>query len=417
MKTLSRRFSKFAQRGLSLVEIMLVLVVVGLLLGASVIPLGAITVDDLYAREEEKIVSLHSAVLGYAFRHKTVERDVVVSSSPTNQRRFSLPGGRPYLPCPDIDGDGYEDRGGFDTLGLSPLPPLAAALTIDALTNMNNLLEIGNCAVSRGTLPWKTLNMPPADVWGNRYTYEVDDVFSNALVGFGQNAVVDEFDVRLPVTIDIDGEIFYERRTGGTVTINRGGTDYMFTNNRRPLVACVGDAGTSADICKPGSFAFAEAGGSLALTAFIAPRKNYRTNDAVNGLPYVIVSHGRNGHGAVNHSANTLASPLALQCNYPSNSNSASAAPIMLDPAWLAESLNFPLVAGAVPALLRFCSPVTGLTNGRFFQQPRVPALFRGAANSQYDDIVTWTTQRELLKRMAAGGVFPVEEFPVLRSY
>lgn len=423
MKRWRRYYGKrlLSQRGLSLVEVMIILVVVGLLLGASIVPFGTLWGEDAYAREREKMATLQEAIAGYAASHLTKERTVMVGGA-SDQRMFTLPAGRPYLPCPDIDGDGYEDRVGYDTTGAAALSPMAV-LTVDfsASPQANELVQVGNCVVGRGTLPWKTLGTPPTDYWGSRYTYAVDDIFSNALIGFNQDTAIDSFDYREQVEIDINGDIRYRPRGASgitTLSIDRGGAAYNFNNYRRPIVVCDGGRVTLCQAAGAGSALPLDAGRLILATAMVVmPRRAYSPGDVIEGLPYVIVSHGHNRYGAVSGSDN-----LALVCNWPVNSAAAPAPAIIIADESRHEAVNFPQVEALTPNALRRCSPVTtsggSVTGGFFVNQPRVRGLFsaNGSADN-FDDLVVWQTRQELTRYFVGAGILPADNFPVLRPY
>ena len=429
------------QQGLSLIEVAILLVIVGLILGASIVPWSSLWRDDTYKEERKNIALAQDAVLGYAASHKTVNSTVVVSlTAAGGARQFVLPADRPYLPCPDVDGDGIEDREGFDSLGVAFNAPL---LTINAM--QNDLLRSGNCLTGRGLLPWRTLGLPPTDYWGNRYTYQVDDVFSNALVGFDKNSEIDSFDIRLPVTVSAEGRIFYQKRGSGQLTLNQiihepnlgGGsaTTLNYGNARRPIVVCSG--GASLAMCQRGvaSPSLVLEAGYLAAPQLIsvgAPRRRYDTGDVVEGVPYVIVSHGANGRGAVNDGTMRqyrASGRLGLICNAPVHGSAdSSASPVMIDAEIRHEVVNFPQVEQTAPDGFRYCNPpafvtaasgggggggsavTVGITDGYFVSQPR-----DGIAN--YDDIVVWTSKQELVKILEKNGEIPTTNFPVLREY
>jgi len=125
------------QRGFSLIELAIVLVIVTLLIGGLAVPLSA----QIQARR-------------IAETNKTLEdaREAIIGFSRTR-------GGKLYLPCPDTDGDGVENR------------------------------TAGNCDAQVGALPWITLGTGEQDAWGNRLRYEVDPAFS-IKTGFVQSTPV-----------------------------------------------------------------------------------------------------------------------------------------------------------------------------------------------------------------------------------
>ena len=122
---MTKRLLRFAARGYTIVELSIVLVVAGLLLS------GAIASFDRWARYEQaqttrdSIDLVKKAIVQYAARNRTAPREITVRSEfsrvtviagvretvqVTVQTSWNMPPSRPYLPCPDIDGDGIEDR-------------------------------------------------------------------------------------------------------------------------------------------------------------------------------------------------------------------------------------------------------------------------------------------------------------------
>lgn len=453
-------FKAWRQRGLSLVEIAILLAVVGLILGASIVPWSTLWVDDVYQREEEKIADIQDAILGYAAATsiENTKATVVLELAGGATRSFALPK-RAYLPCPDVNGDGLEDRQIFPLAvsGEAPfpfaLPSVGVVLSVSAggNDNDNDLFRGGNCLTSRGTLPWKTLGVPPADHWGNRYTYEVDDVFSNPFVGFGRDSVVDAFDIRLPVAPPGGGidNFLYQKRAANPDKTNEKITSSSSTrlslttyiNNRRPIVvgscgAAISVAGVSVALCTSGISTlysrpiFYEAG-RVATSPFAGvPRtkKLYAKDDVVEGVPYVVVSHGKNGRGAVSH--NLMMKRIGqgvfgLVCNAPAYGTASDAALSVLfssptTPAGysIAEFNNFPQVESTAPNDERYCLPFRSLSgqppfpSGFFISHPRT-----AATDAIFDDVVAWESADELIRLMGKSGIFPAANFPVLRGY
>lgn len=140
MKTAASRRLTFS-RGFSLAELAVVLLIVALLIAGMMIPLSA--QQDIRARQEtERILGeIREALLGYAATHGTP--------------------GKPYLPCPDTDDDGVEDR---------------AAIP-------------GGCTSQEGRIPWTDLGLARNDAWNNRYRYAVTAAFSNSATGFTLSSV------------------------------------------------------------------------------------------------------------------------------------------------------------------------------------------------------------------------------------
>ena len=89
------------QSGFNLVEMGIVIAVIGIILGAVVLPLGSTLTEDSYEREKARMAQIPRAIIGYAARHRTVRNTVeVIAADPRAVRTFTLSAGRPYLPCP-----------------------------------------------------------------------------------------------------------------------------------------------------------------------------------------------------------------------------------------------------------------------------------------------------------------------------
>jgi len=121
------------QRGFTLIELAIVLVIIGVLVGSFLGTLGARIDTTKRAETQEDLEVIKTALLGYAFS--------------------SAPGG-PYLPCPcttDCDIDTANPQAGLENRNAG-----------------------GTCANDRGNLPWGTLGLRPSDAWSSLYEYWVD---------------------------------------------------------------------------------------------------------------------------------------------------------------------------------------------------------------------------------------------------
>jgi prepilin-type N-terminal cleavage/methylation domain-containing protein len=130
-------------RGFTLIELAIVLVIMTILIGGLAVPLSAQIQARRIAETRQILQEAREAVLGYAMTHHA-------DNTTTNH----------HLPCPDINGDGREDRNS---------PPQRS------------------CQGASGSLPWVDLGTAPQDAWGNRLRYEADPSFSNATTGFSGN--------------------------------------------------------------------------------------------------------------------------------------------------------------------------------------------------------------------------------------
>jgi len=220
-----------------LVEVAIMLAAVGIILGGAVIPLWQKRVSEDQDAARRQLDDVHAAIAGYAMRHRTPgvryvlnvqEASSADATDASSTRSFWIPAGRPYLPCPDYDGDGVENRLSVQNAMLmqhlfgfvadikpvrtdstsflgSEVRPAVSAFGGGTIAQ-RSLVRYGSCGVSpadgntdRGALPWKTLGVRPSDLWGTRHTYRVDQVWASALTGFGQETPTDGYDPRLPL--------------------------------------------------------------------------------------------------------------------------------------------------------------------------------------------------------------------------
>jgi prepilin-type N-terminal cleavage/methylation domain-containing protein len=123
-------------KGFTLAELAIVLVIVALLMGGMLVPLSAQRELQDYRETQRQLSDITEALLGYAASHAATGS------------------GNPYLPCPDADGDGFEDRKGSE------------------------------CVADEGRLPWSDLGVGREDAWGNRFRYRVAKKYSDSGSGF-----------------------------------------------------------------------------------------------------------------------------------------------------------------------------------------------------------------------------------------
>jgi prepilin-type N-terminal cleavage/methylation domain-containing protein len=130
--------------GFTLIELAIVLVIITILIGGLAMPLSAQIQARRIAETRKTMEEAREAIIGYAMTHPA---DTV---------------GNRYLPCPDTDGDGRENR--------------------DPVTK--------RCGAPNGLslLPWVDLGTAQQDAWGNRLRYAVIPVFADGINGFSASS-------------------------------------------------------------------------------------------------------------------------------------------------------------------------------------------------------------------------------------
>ncbi|MEZ0186367.1 MAG: prepilin-type N-terminal cleavage/methylation domain-containing protein [Candidatus Reddybacter sp.] len=119
----------FSQFGFSLLEMAIVLLVIGLLLGGALVPLSVQIEKRDRDTTRSQLLDMREALVGYA-----------------------LVNGR--LPCPDSDGDGF----------------------MDIATTCNS---------DEGDYPWADLGLGKEDAWGRAFSYRVSGDFADTTDGTG----------------------------------------------------------------------------------------------------------------------------------------------------------------------------------------------------------------------------------------
>jgi len=122
-----------SQSGISLIEIAIVLVILGLVIGGTLVPIST----QYENRRRSETTGILNKVLEATYGYAMVNGN---------------------LPCPDISGDGLEDR-------------VAA-----------------NCSAPVGGLPWVTLGVGQNDAWSQPLGYRVTATFADTINGTGCGA-------------------------------------------------------------------------------------------------------------------------------------------------------------------------------------------------------------------------------------
>ncbi len=233
---------KRAQGGFSLVEMAVVLVIAGLMIGGLLTPLAVQMEQRKISDTQKSMDEAREALMGFALRNG-------------------------YLPCPAVSPvNGLEDRSG------------------------------ATCRDGKrqGVLPWATLGLPKLDSWGRAFHYSVAPAYSNSQT--------------------------------------------MFTlQSPRDITIGTRDA-----------------------------RGNLVAATAINDIPAVIVSHGKNGAGGFGDSGIRMADTSSTNVDERTNAGSTGIAFVT-----------------------------------------RTPSDSPTAPGGEYDDLVTWLSPNILFNRMVAAGTLP----------
>lgn len=137
MSNFNHSQNKYNQKGFTLVELAIVLVIVGVLLGGFIGTFASRIEATRYNETRDELEDIKAALIAHA---------------------FSMGVGNGFLPCPDAPDDTNAD-GLSDGDGVREAACTAAGGT------------------DTGSVPWVTLGLGAADAWNNRYDYWVDEAF------------------------------------------------------------------------------------------------------------------------------------------------------------------------------------------------------------------------------------------------
>jgi prepilin-type N-terminal cleavage/methylation domain-containing protein len=169
------------KRGFTLIEMAIVLVIITILIGGLAVPLSAQIQARRIAETKKIMEEAREAIVGYAMTHScscVYDATGTLATPPTTCTTInSCPDDNPsladvtlqhaYLPCPDSDGDGDEDR----NFASGICTPSASGL-------------------AHGWLPWVDLGVAQQDAWGNRLLYAVNTTYSKKKDGFSTSTAL-----------------------------------------------------------------------------------------------------------------------------------------------------------------------------------------------------------------------------------
>lgn len=141
------------QRGFTLIEMAIVLVIITILIGGLAVPLSAQIQARRIAETKKTLDEVREAIFGFALSKSIlVDHDNNPSTPDKNHT---------YLPCPDlVSGDPPGDADGD-------------GLEADINNGLEDRNPDGSCSANAGNVPWATLGTGSQDAWGNRLHYRL----------------------------------------------------------------------------------------------------------------------------------------------------------------------------------------------------------------------------------------------------
>lgn len=133
--------------GFTLVEMAMVMIIVGLLLGGLLIPFSMQLDQQSYSHTQKQLDEIKESLIGYAL---------------VNER----------LPCPDTDGDALENT--------------SVAFVNDTPT-AGQSTETTSCTLEEGWLPSQNLQISDRDYWSKRLRYRVAQAFASSSTVYNAN--------------------------------------------------------------------------------------------------------------------------------------------------------------------------------------------------------------------------------------
>ena len=397
--------------GFSLIELSILLAVLGLLLGGIVIPLGNTLREESYRNTNFLIIDAIDAIVGYAVTNNSP--GIVLhygETRETGRRVAAIEAGRPYLPCPDTDGDGLEDRTALsipiiDRLERNDLYVRSTGVIVSTdlasfdSTGAARRNPFGSCEAFYGGLPWRTLGVDPTDTWGSLLSYVVNPNFAIGAFGFDQHTRANTINYFANFTSTEAASEFPDEawlpllpcQPFNTLVCTVEASLALDSRARYGITSNLPVVFESYNLDSRGD----------------SDRSLYSQFEHINyidGLPFAVISHGPNKSGA-----GVSASPGTLTCN------SAASASV-----WETSNAYYGLCN--VSGNISIPSPYASGTDYRInvYAYERVPldksssvviGPYQTDNDSTFDDLVGWLTRRELASRLRAQNVLPVPAF------
>jgi len=180
-------------KGFTLLELSVVLLIVGLMLGGLLVPLSTQMEQGQRALTQAQLDEAREVLYGFVLK---------------NHR----------LPCPDCS-----------TSATGNCDDIASAAAAHIGDGEEDIIAGDNCALETGNLPWVTLGVKGNDAWGRRLTYHVTNNFADATAA-GAGCTPDTINVSFGLCSDGDVDIVsavgttnYVARSVPAIILSHGG--------------------------------------------------------------------------------------------------------------------------------------------------------------------------------------------------
>lgn len=143
-------------KGVTLIELAIVLFIVSLILGGVLVPLSTRLEQEERKKTTEMLVDIKESLIGYALVNG-------------------------HFPCPDCPDNSTGNCGIVETgLGSSTINDgFEDGTDATATTPTNTRPNYEKCATTEGNLPWSNLGLPEFDAWDNHFLYRVTEEFAD----------------------------------------------------------------------------------------------------------------------------------------------------------------------------------------------------------------------------------------------
>ena len=376
-------------RGFTLVELAIAMSILGLMVGLGLQPMKERLRNDDLRETRALLARAGEAVVSYALSRRAEPRQLRAFGT-----LWDIPEGRPYLPCPDVDGDGLEDRRAGGAVA-NPLPAEQLALSAaNATANRAN----GHCLHYKGLLPWRKIGGPAADLWGTHLTYRVDPHFANAALGFDAGTRAETSDLFAWLAGGSSGAA-YPDRDGANGTTGPAEICLVYDCRVESFARELGGTDRAEQQFlhdhKVGLVVVTDEPEGLGRGSGLRPRAR---GDILEAPAFVILSHGENRLGGVSADSGQCAhldddqDPHELQNAF-----------YYQDPTFV--NLHPLITAGCYTRLADVGTSGEHLSEAVFVERPPAFGVV-GEAHSM-DDVLTWMSANELIHRLSRTGELP----------